>query len=573
MVEILQILMRKETVFIFIALGLLLICFFLFRRVVKGRLKDRLNKLEVDINTMKSVPLTYKIQKAEGLKQVNPDVEERVGLCHNAFVEVTDAFEKMTLLMADCDDYLSACKLKKSNSLINELSVLYDMNHERVDRLSMELDSLLQDEIRLRDKINASKNQLRILRDDYDKKHHQLALASKHLDSCFQNIEISFNDFEECMFNSRFDNANAVFTKLEQDLLLLGKKLSSLPTLIEHANGYIPHLLDELDTLNVAVVEKGVYVEHLDVDHILVDLRQSLEQDKIQLSNGNIEHVAPSIDAKIEKINELISQLNVESNAYDQVLALNVSAFNQYASLENELNGLKTSLAQYSNRYSLDSLIENFHNFEHKFMTLSQIKEHLTSKMAFEKIPYSTLSNELQIFYNDVCSLKENVQADLNVINNAKRDEDYAHEQLVKLNLLLSEIKIKINSRNLEFISEQYLVDVASAREKLMLIEACLYSEKINLEQSNRYVSDAIDFIYRLYNETNNMISSVDMIEQTIVYANRFRFDSLELDSALNQAELLFRNGDFTTSLKTIVHAIENYNPDINIQQVVGIKG
>lgn len=573
MIEILQILMRRETVFIFIAIGLLLICFFLFRRVVKGRLKERLNKLEVDINTMKSVPLTYKIQKAEGLKQVNPDVEERVDLCRTAFVEVTDAFEKMTLLMADCDDYLSACKLKKSNSLINELSDLYDMNHDRVDRLSMELDSLLQDEIRLRDKINASKNQLRILRDDYDKKHHHLALASKHLDNCFQNIEISFNDFEECMFNSRFDNANVVFTKLEQDLLLLGKKLSSLPTLIEHANGYIPHLLDELETLNVSVVEKGVYVEHLDVDHILVDLRQSLEQDKIQLSNGNIEHVAPSIDAKIEKINELIGQLNIESNAYDQVLALNVSAFNQFSSLENELNGLKTSLAQYSNRYSLDNLVQNFNNFEHKFMTLSQIKEHLTSKMAFEKIPYSTLSNELQIFYNDVCSLKESVQSDLNVINNAKRDEDHAHEQLVKLNLLLSEIKTKINSRNLEFISEQYLVDIASAREKLMLIEGCLYSEKINLEQSNRYVSDAIDFIYRLYNETNNMISSVDMIEQTIVYANRFRFDSLELDSALNQAELLFRNGDFTTSLKTIVHAIENYNPDINIQQVVGIKG
>lgn len=569
----LQILMRRETIFVFIALGLLLICFFLFRRIIRSRLKDKLDKLEVDINTMRSVPLSYKIQKAEGLKRVNPEVAERVELCRTAFLEVSDAFEKMTLLIADCDDNLSACKLKKSKFSINELDAIYSMNCQRVDKLNLELDNLLEDEIRLRDRINESKNQLRILREDYDKKHHQLALASQYLDNSFKNIEIGFNDFEECMFNSKFETANDVFVKLDADILKLGKQLSNLPTLIEHASGYIPHLLDEMANLYQQVVEKGVYVEHLDIDNALRSLNSSLEQDRLSLTKGDIDNAAVSIDSKIEKINSLIQSMNNESAAYDQVLALNVSAFNQFSSLENEMSGLKSVLGQYLNRYSLEQIVIDLKLYDQKMMTLGQIKEHLTSKMAFEKIPYSTLSHELQNFYNDVLALKESVQNSLATIANAKRDEDYAREQLVKLNLLLIEINSKIRARNLEFISEQFSRDVAFAYEQLSLIEGCLVVDKIDLLQTNKYVSEALDFIYRLYNETNNMISSVDMIEQTIVYANRFRFESLELDSALNQAELLFRNGDFTTSLKTIVHAIEHYNPDINIQQVVGIKG
>ena len=571
--DFLQILMRRETIFVFIALGLLLICFFMFRRIIRRRLKDKLDKLEVDINTMRSVPLSYKIQKAEGLKKVNPEVAERVELCKTAFLEVSDAFERMTLLIADCDDNLSACKLKKSKFSINELDAIYTMNCQRVDKLNSELDNLLEDEIRLRDRINASKNQLRILREDYDKKHHQLALASQYLDNIFKNIEISFNDFEECMFNSKFEKANDVFTKLDADILQLSKQLSNLPTLIEHASGYIPHLLDEMTNLYQQVVEKGVYVEHLDIDNTLKSLNSSLEQDRLNLTKGDIDSASVSIDSKIEKINSLIQAMNNEAAAYDQVLALNVSAFNQFSSLENEMSGLKNVLEQYLNRYSLDKIVIDLKLYEQKMMTLGQIKEHLTSKMAFEKIPYSTLSFELQNFYNDVLALKENVQNSLMTITNAKRDEDYAKEQLVKLNLLLIEINSKIRARNLEFISEQFSRDVALAYEKLSVIEGCLVVEKIDLLQINKYVSEALDFIYRLYNESNNMISSVDMIEQTIVYANRFRFESLELDSALNQAELLFKNGDFTTSLKTIVHAIEHYNPDINIQQVVGIKG
>ena len=571
--DFLQILMRRETIFVFIALGLLLICFFMFRRIIRRRLKDKLDKLEVDINTMRSVPLSYKIQKAEGLKKVNPEVAERVELCKTAFLEVSDAFERMTLLIADCDDNLSACKLKKSKFSINELDAIYTMNCQRVDKLNSELDNLLEDEIRLRDRINASKNQLRILREDYDKKHHQLALASQYLDNIFKNIEIGFNDFEECMFNSKFEKANDVFTKLDADILQLSKQLSNLPTLIEHASGYIPHLLDEMTNLYQQVVEKGVYVEHLDIDNTLKSLNSSLEQDRLNLTKGDIDSASVSIDSKIEKINSLIQAMNNEAAAYDQVLALNVSAFNQFSSLENEMSGLKNVLEQYLNRYSLDKIVIDLKLYEQKMMTLGQIKEHLTSKMAFEKIPYSTLSFELQNFYNDVLALKENVQNSLMTITNAKRDEDYAKEQLVKLNLLLIEINSKIRARNLEFISEQFSRDVALAYEKLSVIEGCLVVEKIDLLQINKYVSEALDFIYRLYNESNNMISSVDMIEQTIVYANRFRFESLELDSALNQAELLFKNGDFTTSLKTIVHAIEHYNPDINIQQVVGIKG
>ena len=51
------------------------------------------------------------------------------------------------------------------------------------------------------------------------------------------------------------------------------------------------------------------------------------------------------------------------------------------------------------------------------------------------------------------------------------------------------------------------------------------------------------------------------MVEEAIVYGNRYRSSFLEVNTELTKTEVLFRNGEYTKALTTAVDIIEKLNP------------
>lgn len=53
------------------------------------------------------------------------------------------------------------------------------------------------------------------------------------------------------------------------------------------------------------------------------------------------------------------------------------------------------------------------------------------------------------------------------------------------------------------------------------------------------------------------------MVENAIVFGNRFRSTYPALDSDLTRAEVCYQNGEYTRALKIAIQAIENLHPGI----------
>ena len=75
-------------------------------------------------------------------------------------------------------------------------------------------------------------------------------------------------------------------------------------------------------------------------------------------------------------------------------------------------------------------------------------------------------------------------------------------------------------------------------------------------------VDAARDVIYKLYDNIHNLIVTAEMVEDAIVYGNRYRSSFLEVNTELTKAELLYRNGEYTKALATAVDIIEKIKPD-----------
>ena len=133
----------------------------------------------------------------------------------------------------------------------------------------------------------------------------------------------------------------------------------------------------------------------------------------------------------------------------------------------------------------------------------------------------------------------------------------------------MNDIQTKIESRHLPHISNTYEGDVKKASSLIHQINVLLSQNPLNIKLLNGTLHETIDYVYKLYNNVNNLVGTVDMVENAIVYANKYCSSSQELDSELTRAEVSFRNGEYTYALKTAIYAIERFKPGTQYEELI----
>ena len=148
------------------------------------------------------------------------------------------------------------------------------------------------------------------------------------------------------------------------------------------------------------------------------------------------------------------------------------------------------------------------------------------------------------------------------VIDKSTDGENRARVQLTKLQLVVSEVETKLAEYALPSIDESYKKDLATARDYIARIRTALDQIPINIEELNALLDEAIDFIYKFYNNINNVVGMGIMVENAIVFGNRYRSTYPEIDRELSKAEFQYLNGEYTKALKTAITCMETLFPE-----------
>jgi septation ring formation regulator len=567
--EVLDFLTQKEVLFVLLGLILILIGYFVYRRINKSVLINRLHQLEVDINSMRSTPLSYKLNKAVGLTRVNANVVDRVEVAQEEFAIASATFEELTTLLGNAEDDILTGDLKGGKETLEEVTAIYEECKTNVSKLDIELDNLLEDEIRLRDDINIKKDEFRDVKADYHAKHSQIEMSSAALESYIEETEVYFNSFEEWMYASEFEKAQEQFVYIQDHIFTLKKNLGMLPGLVEKIKGIAPHYIAEAERNYTETVNKGVFLQHLEVEKNIDIVKEALNEESIKVTHLNLEGVTEILDESIKRLQQLIAQIHKEDLAFDQVTGLRASTFSQQKSADEDLRELLRVLPELKERFGFTDLSEKAPLLKETNESLINKATLLEEKLTEEQLPYSTLLVELKEFDREVTVLQTEVQEANRLINSARQDEQRATNQLLKLNLLMNDIQTKIESRHLPHISNTYEGDVKKASSLIHQINVLLSQNPLNIKLLNGTLHETIDYVYKLYNNVNNLVGTVDMVENAIVYANKYRSSSQELDSELTRAEVSFRNGEYTYALKTAIYAIERLKPGTQYEELI----
>ena len=170
---------------------------------------------------------------------------------------------------------------------------------------------------------------------------------------------------------------------------------------------------------------------------------------------------------------------------------------------------------------------------------------------------------------SDADELFNSVEADLKTLYSYKSridkstdGETRAASQLTKLQLVVSEVETKLLEYALPSIDESYKNDLQKAREYIEQIREMIAEVPINIEELNALLDEAIDFTYKFYNNINNVVGMSIMVENAVVFGNKYRSTYPEIDRELSKAEFQYLNGEYTKALKTAISCIETLFPD-----------
>lgn len=540
----------------------LLLIWVIVRRVQIRTLKTSMQSYETRYNSVKSVPLPFKLNKAVALARVNGDILTMVNDFKNSFEQIQENLKSIANVLAETEDAIIVGKRKQAKLNLQDLAGMLTQIEKNVNGLDGQLDTILEEENQQRSTITELKDAFRQIKADITARSVQVSISLPVLEGRLADLEKNFSTFEEWMYASEFGKAKEKMEEIRLNIDEVRTLIDRLPELSALAKGVIPKQIEEISLLYTRLKNHNIYLNHLEVVKNIELISETTQEDVNNLTRCLIKDVDEHLKENQKRLEQLYNQLLKEEQAHKDVEVHLESLTDDLKKAKDLFEELKLQLAQDSGRFGWEELKNLLKLKEADLKKLTDLQKRLVKMRQDLSVPATTLILSLKEAQQDLGNMQNDLNHAAGRLNSAKNDEERARKQLLKLHLIMNEIQVKIRKYRLPMISETYEEDLRKSYQTIASIQKLLEENPVDIRLLNATVNDGIDFIYRLYNNVNNLVGTVEMIENTIVYGNKFRPYNAELDTQLTRAELLYKNGDYTQAIKVAISAIEAIEPD-----------
>ena len=530
-------------------------------KIRSGKARKELEELEMRYNTIKSVPLSFKLNKAVAISRVDPEAMEKVTMMRDDLDKAEANLKQISTLLADTEDEIISGKVKKAKGDLADLDASITLGESQVASLDEALDSILERENVQRQEVNELKNHFRELKETANRNRSQLNYAWSTIEQITSETEGMFSNFEERMYTSDFEAANEELANIHRSIERFETILKSVPELLEDARGVIPKMAEVVHHDYTEAKGRGVYLKHLQVDQNLTLITNGLKADLDQMKGGDVTDVREHLNDYKERLSQLGEHIHRESEAFDEMRTLANEITTLYNESEKSMAYVTDQFSRLSTRYGLVGMEAKIASVRDSLRSIATRMPKVFTLYQENQNPSTGLLGTMKELNQDLTVVSDNLRDIKAEIESAAGGEERAKKQLVKLQVIMNQMQVKIAKYKLPSISAQYDEDMKRAEGYINRLTTLIGAEPLNVQTLNNTLKEAIDFIYRLYNNVNNVVATVMMVENTIVFGNRYRSTYADIDSELTRSELCFRNGDYTQALSIAIATIEKIHP------------
>ena len=550
-------------IYLCIAILVLILIWIIMRMIKRKKASKRLSDLEIEMNEIRNNSLAYKFNKASAFARVNDDIMDKVKSLTPKYDTCQKNLSACDDLFNEADDYVSRHRLRKSMRAMDDLETMMDETKERIRIVTQSLDHILARETEVRESANALKERFRNVKTVYQDNRSSFYGSVNYVDSCLEEIENEFSNFEEWMFASEFNKAKEEQEKISKMVDEISSKIAAFPGLYEKAKNVLPCAINEVRLHIKELQEKDIDLSYLEPEEKLTTIQSALSSSIDQLDAGEFEMAQENLEIIGDHILALQDDVTNEKEAYDEIHVSLQSNLDLVNVIGQELEEIMALYANIKDRFGLEDWTHRFSLAQIQMEDLSNRRDEIQKELKQNQRPSVDVVHGYRKFSEDVNEFHDQVKDMKEMLVGASSDESRAKKQLTKLQLILNEVRLNTVTRHLPSISSQFSADLKEGERLIQRVRVVLDHSPLDVQTLNADLQDAIDFVYKLYNNANNLVGVAVMVENAIVFGNRFRSTHAQMDSDLTRAELCFQNGEYTRALKIAIQAIENMHPGI----------
>lgn len=540
-----------------------LIIFMIVYHSIKLKIyRQEILDLQNQINGIKTLPLQYRLGRVQSIAKNMPEVAEEYEQFTKDFEKITE-FQKNELgvLVNEVDESLFYGKthgIKKKFALIREMTQRYD--HDAKDLLAR-IEKVTEIENIQRVEIIRVKGKYREAGNEYEKIRVKVEEFVPHALEMFKELDDDFVKLETLMNNQMFADAKNFTEDIENRIDSLQENLKDLPSYVYVVSDLLPSKIDKVDELITSLEGDEYALEEMNIAARRQEVDEQMEESIAHVKNVDIKGAAEVLEPLTGLIEELVIDLGKELDSYKQFKEKWRESYNELQRLTDVYQKTMKEYRRLITEFVIDEEEVVISKKYEEFKQIQKDANDLIEQMESGHFAYANMLEHVENLYDRM------MQHDTYLEEFEKQKEDIetknqkTEELLENINIVLLEIKSEIKNEHLPLVNDSYRDYIADSYNKVEEIKRFKAHKPVVLNELCAKVEGARDVIYKLYDNVHNMIVTAGMVEDAIVYANRYRSMFLEVNTELTKAEVLFRNGEYRNALQVAVDILERLEP------------
>ncbi len=541
---------------------LLIIAYAIYRSLRLKVYRKQIVEIENHVTGIKTLPIQYRLGRVQSIAKNMSGVADEYEEFYKAYEDLTDFQQNdLGVLMNEVDEQLFYGKIHGVGKKMSKLETMANKYDKDSKDLLARIEKVTEIENVQRVEIIRVKEKYRGVVGTFESMRYKVEDYVPDLLDIFKSIDEDFVKLEDLMNNQKFEDAKTFTQEIEERIDLLALNLKDLPSYISVVRQLIPDKIAKVKEMIEELEEDTYALEEMNVEKRYNTIRQELEDATVLVKAVQIKQAGEILETLTDHIETLAIDLRKEKESYgvfkdkwEKCYTLVSEIYNQYKECMVDYNRILSL-------YIVDEAEITIADTYDDFNLLLKESYDLEEELKGGEFAYSKLLAEVESLATRVGVHSDYIKTFITQRDSLYIQEQRAIDELENINIVLLEIKSEIKNKHLPMINDSYKDYIQDSYEKAAEIQEFRQTRPVMLEDLSKKVDGARDVIYKLYDNVHNLIVTAEMVEEAIVFGNRYRSTFLEVNTELTKAEVLFRNGEYTKALSTAVDIVEKIKP------------
>ena len=547
-----------------IAVIVIIIVLNLIQNYKTKKYKTILDNFEVEKNVIDSTPINSEISKIKTFLK-NDKLDSNLNDWENRFKEIrTSQIPKITDMILEADYSLKQLDYKTTVYKIAKLEMELYKVRTNTDILLDEIKEITTSEERNRAIITKFKATYRELYDKFLNTKSEFGEITNSVILQFENISKRFEAFENFMENNDYNEVTKIIKSIDEMLKHMQLVLDEVPSIVLMATNIIPKKILEINEIYQKMTIDGYPLDYLNVEYNISEANKKISDIMDRTRVLNLEDSLFELKVLLDYFDSLYTDFEKEKNdrhIYDELISCFDKKLNKINTIVNEMFD---SLDNIKLEYDLtEDNIKELNEIRDNLKKLTTDYEILKTHTSNNTFAFSKLIKEIENLTLKLNNIADKLDNTLETLGNIKEDEIRARQQLEEIKNILSDAKAKIKEFNFPILPQYYYVQLTEASDAIKEIVKELEKKPLSITILNTRVDTARDLVLKLYSCSKDLLKTAKFAEMAIVYGNRYRVLTKEIDNNLSYSEELFYNGEYKKSLEFTINCLNKVEPDI----------